>query len=288
MDKVEKISALINLLDDPDQNVFNQVSQELYDLGNLVVPALEDAWENSFNALLQSRIEGVIHQIQFQSVFKSLQQWKKTPEKNLLEAAITIANYQYSDLDKNFINQFVNQLTQDIWIELNSNYTAMEKVGILNKVFFEIYGFSGNKKNFHSPRNSYINNVLEVRKGNPISLSILYLEVASRLKLPIYGVNLAEHFVLAYTELPLNFIETVSKENILFYINPFNKGTLFQYKEIEVFLNQLKIENQEKFYLPCDHLTVINRLLNNLIFCYNKAGYNDKVEEIKLLKKAIS
>ena len=63
MDKVEKISALINLLDDPDQNVFNQVSQELYDLGNAVVPALEDAWENSFNALLQSRIEGVIHQI---------------------------------------------------------------------------------------------------------------------------------------------------------------------------------------------------------------------------------
>lgn len=288
MNQSEKIEALINLLDDPDQGVFKQVSKELLEFGDTIVPALEDAWENSFNALLQERIENVIHQIQFQQAFSALKNWKSTSEKNLLDAAIIIAGYQYSDLNKDSIYKFIEQLTQDIWIELNSNYTAMEKVGIINKIFFEVYGFSGNKKSFHSPRNSYINNVIEVRKGNPISLSIIYLEVAERLKLPIYGINLAEHFVLSYTELPLSFIDNVTKENILFYINPFNKGTLFQYKDIETFLGQLKIENQEKFYLPCDHLTVINRLLNNLIFCYNKSGYSDKVEEIKLLKTAIN
>lgn len=283
----ERINALINLLDDPDQKVFSQVSEELLGLGTDVVPSLEDAWENSFNAILQSRIEQVIHQIQFQNVIKDLKAWKTSEKQNLLEASMIIANYQYSDLNRDQINQFVDQLTQDIWIELNSNYTALEKVGIMNKVFFEIYGFGGNKKNFHSPRNSYINNLLENRKGSPICLSILYLEVAQRLKLPIYGVNLAEHFILAYTELPIEFLAEVSKENILFYINPFNKGTLFQYEDIEQFLMQLKIEVQEKFFLPCDRFTVINRLLNNLIFCYNKSGYQDKVEEIKLLKNCI-
>jgi len=288
MEKAERINALINLLDDPDQKVYQQVSEELLDLGNSAVPALESAWEDAFNAVLQSRIESVMHQIQFQGVFKALKKWKNSPDQNLLEAATIIASYQYADINTHFIYDFVDQLIQDIWIEMNANYTAMEKVGIVNKVFFEIYGFSGNKKNFHSPRNSFINNVLEVRKGNPISLSILYLEVASRLKLPIYGVNLAEHFVLAYTEIPIQFLEKIKKDNVLFYINPFNKGTLFQAKEIDLFLSQLKIEEQDKFYLPCNRLAVINRLINNLIFCYNKSGYKDKVEEMVHLKKALN
>ena len=287
MVNAEKITALINLLDDPDQHVFSQVSEELQGIGPSVVPSLEEAWENSFNAVLQERIEQVIHQIQFQNVVRDLKDWKKDPSSNLLDAAVIIAHYQYADLDRSFIYNFIDQLTQDIWIEMNANYTALEKVGIMNKIFFEIYGFSGNKKNYYSPRNSYINNVLEARMGNPISLSLLYLEVAQRLKLPIYGINLAEHFVLAYTELPIEYLEKVDKDSILFYINPFNKGTIFQYKEIEQFLSQLKLEVQEKFYLPCDQLTVVNRLLNNLIFCYNKAGYKDKVEEIKILKNCI-
>ncbi|MEQ8624762.1 MAG: transglutaminase-like domain-containing protein [Vicingaceae bacterium] len=287
MVNAEKVTALINLLDDPDLNVFSQVSEELQGIGPSVVPSLEEAWEKSFNAVLQERIEQVIHQIQFQNVVRDLKDWKKDPSSNLLDAAVIIAHYQYADLDRSFIYNFIDQLTQDIWIELNANYTALEKVGIMNKIFFEIYGFSGNKKNYYSPRNSYINNVLEARMGNPISLSLVYLEVAQRLKLPIYGINLAEHFVLAYTELPLEYLEEVNKESILFYINPFNKGTIFQYKEIEQFLSQLKLDVQEKFYLPCDQLTVVNRLLNNLIFCYNKAGYKDKVEEIKILKNCI-
>lgn len=287
MVSAEKVTALINLLDDPDLNVFSQVSEELQGIGPSVVPSLEEAWEKSFNAVLQERIEQVIHQIQFQNVVRDLKDWKKDPSSNLLDAAVIIAHYQYADLDRSFIYNFIDQLTQDIWIELNANYTALEKVGIMNKIFFEIYGFSGNKKNYYSPRNSYINNVLEARMGNPISLSLVYLEVAQRLKLPIYGINLAEHFVLAYTELPLEYLEEVNKESILFYINPFNKGTIFQYKEIEQFLSQLKLDVQEKFYLPCDQLTVVNRLLNNLIFCYNKAGYKDKVEEIKILKNCI-
>jgi len=287
MNGLQNIDALINLLDDPDQAIFSQVSEELMRLGPPIVPQLEDAWENSFNAILQARIEQIIHQIQFQGVRKNLSAWHKNPESSLLDASIIIANYQYSDLDVGYIHNFVNQLTQDIWIELNPNYTAMEKVGVMNKIFFEIYGFGGNKKNFHSPQNSYINNVLESKKGSPISLSMLYLEVASRLKLPIYGVNLAEHFILAYTEIPINFLDEVQKENVLFYINPFNKGTLFQYSDIEIFVQQLKLDMQEKFFLPCNSLTTVNRLLNNLIYCYSKAGYTDKVEELKLLKSSL-
>jgi regulator of sirC expression with transglutaminase-like and TPR domain len=288
MDNNQKISALINLLDDPDERIYDQISRELQGLGLTVVPHLEDAWGSSYNSLFQGRVEQIIHQIQFRKVKDELGYWSTVPGASLLEAALIVAQYQYVDIDIEGIRDFVDRLTRDVWLELNDTYTAIEKVQTMNKVFFEIYGFSGNRRNFHSPRNLYINNVVEARKGSPVSLSVLYLEVARRLKLPIYGVNLAEHFILAYVELPIEYIDAVQKENILFYINPFNKGVLFQYKDIEEFVLQLKLNMQEKFYLPCSKQTVIDRLLNNLIFAYEKTGYREKVEELTLLKSCLS
>lgn len=283
MQSSQNIAALINLLDDPDQKIFDQISQELLNLGQEAVPFLEDAWENSFNAILQNRIEQVLHQIQYQAIVKGLQFWKKTEERSLLEGAILIAKYQYADLDEEYIHSFTDQLYQEIWLELNGNLTALEKAHVLNKIFFEINGFGGNKKNFHSPKNSFINNVLETKKGSPILLSLLYIAMAKRLKVPVYGVNLPEHFILAYTFLPIQFYDNVEFDDVLFYINPFNKGTIFQKKDIDTFLKQLKLEEKEEFYLPCDNLTLICQILKNLMFSYNRTGYLEKEAEIKLL-----
>ena len=287
MKDASRISALINLLDDPDEVVFTQVSQELLSFGDEVVKQLEDAWENSFNEILQLRIISIIHQIQFQEVKNRLTNWKNGEEHSLLEAAIILAHYQYSDLDEEGIRETVDRLYKQCWLEINPDYTALEKVGVLNKVFFAINGFDGNRKNYYSPINSYINNVLESKKGNPISISILYLELAERLKLPIYGVNLPEHFIVAYLMLPMQYLETVDKECVLFYADPFNRGSLFQLNDIEDYLSKLKIDIQDKFFLPCDKLTVVNRLINNLIFGYSKNDQMGKVEELKILKNCL-
>ena len=206
----KKINALINLLDDPDQEVYQRVKGELLEIGKPIVPQLEYAWEGSFNAILQHRIEYVLHEIQFQSVRTDLQQWANQSERDLLKGSMILGAYQFPDIDETSIENFIEQLTKDIWIELNADLTALEKVGVINRVFFESYEFRGNKKNFHSPRNSFINHVIDSKKGSPISLSILYMEVARRLKIPIYGINLAEHFVLAYTEIPLDFKASIA------------------------------------------------------------------------------
>lgn len=287
MKDASRISALINLLDDPDEMVFTQVSQELLSFGDKVVEQLEDAWENSFNEILQLRIVQIIHQIQFQEVKVKLDAWKKGESHSLLEAAIILAHYQYSDLDESGIRSTIENLYQQCWLEMNPDYTAMEKAGVLNKVFFELNGFDGNRKDFYSPRNAYINNVLQSKKGNPISISLIYLELAERLKLPIYGVNLPEHFIVAYLVLPIRFLDVVDQESILFYLDPFNKGALFQEKDIDGYLSKLKIEKQDKFFLPCDKMTVVNRMINNLIFCYSNNGQMAKVEELKILKNCL-
>ncbi len=286
-----EIRALINLIDDPDEDIYSQIRDKLISFGEEVIPTLEDVWEqNGFGLLFQTRIEDIIHSIQFDHVQQRLSEWVDNGCESLLEGAILVAKYQYPDLDEEHINRRVQQLRQDVWIEMNDNLTAFEKVRVINQILFDIHGFSGNTSNFHAPQNSYINNVIETKKGNPLSLSILYLTIAQSLDIPVYGINLPNHFVLAYVD-QNNVLGLLDDEDddekILFYINPFSRGSIFNEKEIDLFLKQLDMEPKDSFYLPCSNLNIIMRLLNNLVYSYEKLGYPDKINELNLLKKSL-
>lgn len=266
-----ELEALINLLDDPDGGVYKEVKNKLISLGDEVIPHLENAWESSFDHLLQERIEDIIHFLQFDTIRKALVIWQESDEKDLIDAAIIIAKYQYPDLEGEKIKSYIDQLVQDVWLELNDNLTALEQVKVLNRIIFDIHGFTGNKKNINSPKNSYINNVIETKKGNPITLSIIYLAVCKKLEIPFYGVNVPEHFVLAYSEF---------SPEVLFYLNVFNRGFVFSSQDIDKYLDQLEIDPKEEHYAPCNNLEVIKRLLQHLVYTYDNLGYLDKKDEL--------
>ncbi len=280
-----ELSSLISLLDDPDENVFSQIREKLLSLGQEVIPHLESAWENSFDPLFQNRIENIIHKIQFDSIREDLHNWAMLGGQNLLFGTILIARYQYPDLHEEKIKKQIDQIRQDVWLELNNNLTALEKVRVINHILFEVHGFSGNTTNFHAPQNSYINNVLESKRGNPLSLAILYTIIAQSLNIPIFGVNLPEHFIVAYKEespFPA-MTEDAQERNILFYINPFSKGSVFSSKEIDTFLKQLKLEPAARYYEPCSNIDIVRRLIHNLIYAFEKLGHVEKVDELKIL-----
>lgn len=285
----KELNALISLLDDPDENIFNHIKDKLMSMGQDVIPVLEDAWEHSFDTVIQNRIEDIIHKIQFDKISQSLSEWAKPQNQNLLEGALFIARYQYPDLNEQKIRKHLDQIKQDVWLELNGNLTALEQVKVINHIFFDVHNFSGNTTNYHAPQNSYINNVLESKKGNPLSLSLLYAIVAQGLGIPIYGVNLPEHFVLAYKDVnsSLPALKNAPKTNVLFYINPFSKGAIFNRKEVDAFLKQLKLKPEQLYYEPCSNLDIIKRLLRNLINSYQKLGYPNKTEELNLLLSSL-
>jgi len=288
MDKQE-LNALLSLLDDPDKNVFVQVRERLLSIGEKVIPALENFWEQSFDTSIQTKIEDIIHNIQFNITSLALKEWAATQDQNLLSGALLIAKYQYPDLNTDKIKRHIQQIRQDVWLELNEQLTALEQVKILNHILFEVHNFSGNTQNYHAPQNSYINNVLEGKKGNPLSLSLIYLIVAQDLKIPIFGVNLPEHFVLCYKDVhQLLSVKTKRDEEmiakgILFYINPFSRGAVFGKGQLDVYLKKMNIDIQPSHYQPCTNLEMIKRLLRNLIFSYKKLGYAEKQEELQKL-----
>jgi regulator of sirC expression with transglutaminase-like and TPR domain len=287
--KEQELNALISLLDDPDETVYQEIQTKLLSLGHDVIPLLEHAWENSFDPILQQRIEIIIHKIQFDNIEGQLVNWVRRDQGNLLKGILLVARYQYPDLDESKIIKQVEQIKQDVWLELNNNLTALEKVRVINHILFDVHGFGGNTTNYHAPQNSYINNVMESKKGNPLSLSILYLIIAQDLSIPIYGVNLPEHFVLAYVDEESQFpVYGESPNKVLFYINPFSKGAVFSSKEIDAFLKQLKLPLEQTYYEPCPNTDIIKRVLRNLILAYEKLGYPAKVKELENLLTVLS
>jgi len=284
--KEADIKALIHLLDDPDPKINQHIQQKLIESGISSLPFLEEAWESEMNPHIQQKLENLIHKLQFEHLKNALNFWKEKESDNLLEGVIIIAQYYYPYLKKEEVEQKIDTLVRDIWVELNEELTPLEKIKVINHVLFDIHQFKGNKQHFHSPQNSFINSVLETKTGNPLSLSILYSIIAQKLNIPIYGINLPEHFILGYKNTKEGF-SFIDEEMMLFYINAFNKGAVFTRNEIEIFIQRLNLEKEESYFKACNNLETILRLLNNLENAYKQSGETSKELEIKEIKSIL-
>ncbi len=282
-----ELTALIALLDDPDKEVFNAVSEGIINQGLGVVSILEQTWESSNSELAQRRIETLIHTIQLNGTIENLTKWVETGATDLLEGAFCLALFQYPDIHYSTIEKAIDKIRSDVWLELNENLTALEKVKILNHVIYDIHGFTSNTSNFFAPQNNFVNQVIESKKGGPITLAIIYSSVAQRLGLPIYTVNLPKNFILAFKDRFKTSSIDNPRDSILFYINPFNKGAVLGRKEIEHFLNQQNIEPKDDFFLPCSNQITISQLISSLIYSYEKLENHEKVHDLELLLKIV-
>ena len=284
------IKALVKLIDDPDEDIFLHVKDELIRCGSKAIPYLEKSWEDDYYGLVfQNRIENIIHDIQFKEIKDALKKWNNCSEKDLLEGALIIARYQYPGLIESDVRDYIQTLRRDIWLELNDHLTAYEQVKVFNRIFFKEHKFYGDSKNYHSPINSYINTVVESKKGNPLSICLIYSIIAQSLDLPIYGVNLPNHFVLAYIDEKGSgaMINQQNEFGVLFYINAFSNGVIFNTNEIQQFLDELKLEHKREFFEPCSNSAIIKRMITNLISSFQKVGNEEKVSELKTLRNII-
>ncbi|GAA0878679.1 transglutaminase-like domain-containing protein [Algoriphagus jejuensis] len=265
-----QLDALVSLLDDPDYEVKSHVRDKIISLGAEIIPFLEEKWEASFNPEVQKEIEELVHDLQFSLVKSRLEEWRDTEDRDLLTGLWIINTYQYPDLDFAKLNAEMHQIYFEMWTSFKNDLQPYDQIRIINNVLFNTLRFSANTKNFHSPGNSMLSTVLDTKRGNPISLCAIYLLVAKKLGLPIYGVNLPNLFVLTY-----------KSADITFYINAFNKGLIFSRQDIFNYLEHLKIEPMDYFFEPCAHLDIVLRALRNLGNAFEKLGEANKVEEIR-------
>lgn len=268
--KEPAIKAMIQLLDDSDSEVVQLVEQQIRTLGPSIIPVLESEWEQlSLNPFLQEKIENLIHDFQLESMRNRLAIWKEAGGMDLMEGMWIVATYRFPDYSFSQLKTDLDQLYYEVWPQIRENLHPMDQIKVLNGVIFDQLKFGANTKNFHAANNSYINVVLESRKGNPISLCVIYMWIAQRLGFPVYGVNLPNLFVL-----------TFKQKGVQFYINVFNKGLIFNRVDIDNYLAQLNLAPNEIYYNPCSNLEIIRRVLRNLIMAYDKAGDEEHKNEL--------
>ncbi len=275
-----EVNALIRLLDDPDGEIYGHVHDKLLGYGAEVIAYLESAFEQAFDAIQQERIANLVHEIQFGTLKNDLKLWHQSGAFDLLQGILIINRYQYPDLDDQKIINQIESIKRDIWIQMMNEASPKEQVKLINHVFYNIYGFRGNTSNHLDPQNSFLSQVLENKKGNQISLAIIYSIIAQKLDIPVYGVNLPQHFILAYLD---ESRESEFEGGILFYINAFNKGFMFGRRDVDMFLKQLNLKFDKQFYEPCSNTDIIKRVLRNLISAYENLGSAEKVAELNEL-----
>jgi regulator of sirC expression with transglutaminase-like and TPR domain len=272
-----ELKALVSLLDDEDKQVSDHVQEKILSLGTEAIPFLEKEWESNLNPSVQSRIEELIHTLQYELVKERLRKWYASPDQDLLTGMWIIGTYQYPEIELEKLKQDVEQIYYEAWLEFRPDLYAYDQIKVINSVIFNKLKFGANTKNFHSPGNSMINVVLETRRGNPITLCVIYLLIAQKLKLPVHGVNLPNLFIITYKD-----------DKHQFYINAFNRGLIFSKQDIENYIHELHMVPQQSFFEPCNSLEIIRRALRNLVMSFEKMGEHAKADEVKVLLVEIS
>lgn len=280
--EASKIKALLTLLDDTEQEVWQTAYRALSELPYAETDTLQNyLYESIDSPDTKTRLEQCLLDIRIKHFGEQLINWKNNGGENLLEAIVYVCQFRYPEVNEAELLEQLETLRLDAWLEFHYDLTSFEKVKILNYILFQLHGFRGDEDNFLHHDNSFINKVLQNKKGNPISLSIIYMLVAQRLNIPIYGINLPRHFIMAYVEDDetdnlegFNDKQSIGSEaegEIKFYINAYNGGGVFNHEQLLGILKEMELEEKPEYTQPCSNADIVLRVLMNLYNSYSVA-----------------
>jgi regulator of sirC expression with transglutaminase-like and TPR domain len=177
-------------------------------------------------------------------------------EVDLAEAALLVAAQEYEDLDVRGYLARLDEMGRSLRLRLEDEPRPERAVMALNRYLFQELGFRGNTQQYYDARNSYLNDVLERRTGIPITLSVVYIEVARRAGLEVEGVGLPGHFVVR--------VQTPARGLL---VDPFHGGLLLTERDCQQRLDRIfggKVKLEPKMLRPCGQKDMIERVLRNL------------------------
>jgi regulator of sirC expression with transglutaminase-like and TPR domain len=115
---------------------------------------------------------------------------------SVIEAAVSVAQDEYPQLDPQETLAQIDALADRLKKRLHADVAPMQKLRLLNRYFFHELGFAGNINDYFDPRNSYLSEVLKGRRGIPITLALVYIEIATQIGLHAHGVSFPGHFLV--------------------------------------------------------------------------------------------
>lgn len=285
----KEIQALFHLIDDPDNEVYSTVANQLLNYGKEIIPGLEHLWETTEDEDIQERIAQLIHRVHFQDVQQELRQWRNAENPELLRGAILVAKYQYPEMNIPFLLTQFDQIRRNLWLELNNYLTPIEKVNTFNGILYNYYKLQGHELSEHKPEHFFINKVLESKQGNVFTFGVLYVALAELLDIPIFAISIPRQFLLAYVDSLQHFFtkgNDVMRRNS-FYIDPMN-GMIYTQNDVEFYLTKIGADTKlEQHFLSQNTRQIIYRMLEELSLCYSYTKDDERAEEIQQLMEIV-
>lgn len=208
----------------------------------------------------------------------------------LLEAAASLAQDEYPELDIQQVLDQVDQLSGRLKQRLPADAGALQKLRLLNKFFFDEHGFTGNLNNYYDPDNSYVHVMLRTRRGIPISLAVLWLELALGLGLNAQGVGFPGHFLVT-VRLPFPnegqvvidpFTgESLSKEDLMERLAPLHAETGLMRDGV---VSDDLLKHYLRAAMPRE---IIARMLRNLEEVYGSQSDMERLDAVKKRLKVL-
>ncbi len=201
------------------------------------------------------------------------------PSIDLIEGALLVAKDEYPDLDLAACRARIDALADaagPVIEAAGSNPFAV--IDAINTYLFRDLGFRANQDDYFDPRNSYINDVLDTRRGIPITLSILYMAVAARAGFPVVGVGFPGHFLVRYVG-----------EDREILIDPYHGGTVLMPEDCRRLLRatfRRDVPVDPRFLQAVSTRQVLARMLNNLKHIYMKREDHDRA--LRVIDRLVS
>jgi regulator of sirC expression with transglutaminase-like and TPR domain len=261
-----QINAILSLLDDPDPVVQGSIRTRLLELGDVAAPALRRVCAQGEEELARRNAEQNLREIglrKFQAEMRAIiDEFPDDEDVDLERGAFAIALLRYPELRAAAYMQQLDTMASMLDHRLRGCDNGYMIVREMNHYLYGQLGFQGcrqDRDSYYDPENSFMNRVIDRRIGIPISLSVIYLLIGQRLKLPLHGVGFPARFLVKYRS---------STEE--FYIDPFNNGSIINYSECRRFLREINIDYRPEYLEPISNRRTVARMMRNLLDIYQQ------------------
>ncbi len=283
MQENKEIQALLRLIEDPDENVYESVSNKIISFGKDIIANLENYSETIVNPAQQQKIDSIIKRLHFEDIKEDFLKWSSgTPD--LLAGCLLLSKYVHPEMDNTVIFKEIEKLRRNIWLEMNSYLTPMEQINVIGSIVYNYYKQKGIEINYNNVDGFLLDKTLELHKGNAFGNGALLLILFGLLDVPVYAINIPTQFILGYFDQHYDILNPRghASEKIKFYIDPVN-GQMYSHKDVENYFKKMSLPPTSSFFQPFNNKSIIILLLSELKKCYETEAQYTKIKEINSL-----
>lgn len=262
-----QLSALIRLLSDDDPEIHKTVREKLLSHGPSVRNALKPCLLDD-DPLLRRRAREIIRHFDCNTADNRFLAFclKQGQDFDLEHALWILAQTEYPDLNIEAYQAQLDDYARILRERVVMAENALQILQTINQFLYGDLGFRGNRQNYYDPDNSYLNKVMDRRSGIPISLCMIHLFLARRLRLPVSGVGLPGHFVCRFQN---------STEE--YYIDCFNRGRILSKGDCMRYLISANFDLEDNHLTPLNARRILMRACGNLHRIYYHLKRNEEI-----------